>query len=228
MAQDAAGRLLAAGRAEEALQVVEIALSRETRDSAWCDPPELDDAHFACLEALGREEGLRRSLWARFERCLCRGALRRLLKRLPDFDDVETEDRAREVVLLFSPIEAGLAFCFARPDLTLAAQLVLSRTEEIDGDAYEILTPAAEALSSAQPLAAVLIWRSMIEFALERARSSRYGHAARHLASCADADAAIGNYQGRPEHDAFIQGLRKAHQRKAAFWARVREASDGV
>ena len=221
IAPDAAGRLLAAGRAEEALQVVENALDRDTHDSTWCDPPELDEAHFACLEALDREEELLRALWARFERCLCPDALRRLLKRLPDFDDVEAEDRAREVVLSFTPIEAGLAFCLSWPDLALAAQLVLSRSAEIDGDAYEILTPAAEALSSAHPLAAVLVWRSMIEFALERARSSRYGHAARHLAACAEADAAIGDYAGHPEHHVFIQDLQNAHGRKSAFWGRV-------
>lgn len=228
IAPDAAGRLLAAGRAEEALQVVENALDLDTHDSAWCDTPELDEAHFACLEALGLEDDLRRALWARFERCLCPDALRRLLKRLPDFDDAEAEDRALEVVLSFTPIEAGLAYCLSWPDLALAAQLVLSRSAEIDGDAYETLTPAAEALSSTHPLAAVLIWRSMIEFALERARSSRYGHAARHLGACAEADAAISGYDGHAEYDAFIQSLRNAHGRKSAFWARVREASNGV
>ena len=221
IAPDAAARLLKAGRAEEALQVVENALNRDARDSSWLDTPELDEAHFACLEALGREEQLRQALWARFERRLCPDALRRLLKRLPDFEDVEAEDRAREVVLAFTPIEAGLAFCLSWPDTTLAAQLVLSRSDEIDGDTYEILTPTAEALSSAHPLPAVLIWRSMIEFALERARSTRYGHAARHLDACAAADAAISDYEGRPEHGAFVEQLRAAHGRKSAFWDRV-------
>ncbi|EPX76150.1 DUF6880 family protein [Salipiger mucosus] len=221
IAPDAAARLLNAGRAEEALRIVSQALSRDARDSSWFDTPDLDEAHFACLEALGREEELRHALWARFERRLCPHALGGLLKRLPDFDDIEAEDRAREVVLAYTPVEAGLAFCLSWPDTALAARLVHNRSDELDGNAYEILTPAAEALCSEHPLAAVLIWRAMITFALERGRSSRYGHAARHLASCAAADASIADYQRHPGHDAFVEHLRAVHGRKSAFWERT-------
>jgi hypothetical protein len=48
-----------------------------------------------------------------------------------------------------------------------------------------VLGPAAEHLEPKEPLAATLLYRKMIEFTLDRARSSRYGHAARHLRSCA-------------------------------------------
>lgn len=84
-----------------------------------------------------------------------------------------------------------------------------------------MLSPAADALEAEYPLAAVLIWRSMIRFALERARSKRYGHAARHLAACAAADAAISDYGAHADHAAFLQVLREAHGRKSAFWSRI-------
>jgi len=38
----------------------------------------------------------------------------------------------------------------------------------------------------------------MIDFTLDRARSSRYGHAARHLASCAWLATAIADWHGKP------------------------------
>ncbi len=66
-----------------------------------------------------------------------------------------------------------------------AAKLVLRRKAELDGDLYELMTPAAEALSEKHPLAATIVLRSMIDFTLENARSSRYKHAARHLVKCA-------------------------------------------
>lgn len=221
IAPDAARRLLAAGRAEEALRVVEDALSRDRGANPWFEPPDLDEALFACLEALGREDHLRRALWQRFMRCLCPGAFARYLERLPDFEDIEAEEKARDIVLTHKPVEAALSFCLSRSDLGLAAELVLGRSEEIDGNAYEILTPAADALSHDHPLAAVLVWRSMILFALERARSKRYGHAAHHLTACAAADPAIESYAGHPDHPAFVEALRNAHGRKSAFWARV-------
>lgn len=220
IAPDAAARLLEAGRAEEALRIVENALDREDRKASRFDTPELDEAHFACLEALGREEELRGALWTRFERWLCPEALQRLLRRLPDFEDVEAEDRARDVVRTYAPVEMALVFCLSRPDLPLAAELVLNRSGEIDGDAYEVLTPAAEALFPAHPLAAVLLWRSMIGFALDRGRAKRYRHAARHLEACTEADALIADYADHPDHETYLRALREAHGRKSAFWDR--------
>lgn len=221
IAPDAAQRLLAAGRPEEALKIVETCRAQDDGRDSWFDKPDLDDAHFACLEALGREEALQDALWSRFERWLSSDTLRRYLKRLPDFEDDEALDRARERVLVHPSVITALAFCLDWPDLALAAKLVKARADELGGNAYEILTPAADALEPENPLAAVLVWRSMIRFALERARSKRYGHAARHLTSCAMADAAIPDYGDHPDHAAFLQDLREAHGRKSAFWSRV-------
>ncbi|MCA0993944.1 DUF6880 family protein [Alloyangia pacifica] len=220
IAPSAATRLLAAGRPEDALRLIEAALPGESGDP-WFDTPELDAAHFACLEALGRKDDLRAALWSRFERRLCPDALRRHLKLLPDFEDIEAEDAARRIVLAYKPVEKALAYCLQAPDLPLAADLIDARSEEIDGDAYEILTPLADALAPSHPLAAVLLWRTMIDFALGRARSGRYGHAARHLMDCAAADAEILDYGSHLSHADYLEALRKAHARKSAFWERV-------
>ena len=214
IAPEAATRLLAAGRAEEALRLVEDALPNDH----WFDSPDLDEAHFACLEALGRKDDLRNALWARFEKRLCPDALRRHLRLLPDFDDIEAEDAARAHILRFQPIEHALLYCLQAPDLALGTQIVTTRFSEIDGEAYDILTPLADAVLPEHPLVAVLLWRAMIDFALSNARSGRYRHAARHLASCAEADALIADYGEHPSHDSYVQGLRQAHGRKSAFW----------
>lgn len=220
IAPAAATRLLEAGRPEEALRLVEAVPARDSSDP-WDDTPELDEARFACLEALGRRDELRAALWQRFERHLCPAALRGHLSLLPDFEDIETEEAARRLVLAHEPIEQALVYCLEAPDLPLAAELIDARSDEIDGDAYEILTPLADALAPGHPLAAVLLWRAMIDFALDRARPGRYGHAARHLISCAVADAEIEDYGPNPSHADYLETLRQAHPRKTAFWQRV-------
>lgn len=220
IAPEAAQRLLAAERAEDALRIVTTALSRDAR-ADWLDTPDLDDAHFACLAALGREDGLRAALWARFEKRLCPEALRRHLHRLPDFDDIDAEDQARDHVRQFPSVDSALAFCLSWPDLTLATEIVIARSTEIDGEAYEILTPLADALEPQNPLAAVLVWRAMISFALDHARSGRYGHAARHLAACARLNAFVTDYSDHPDHHTWLGALRRDHARKSGFWRRV-------
>ena len=56
----------------------------------------------------------------------------------------------------------------------------MARHDEIDGDHYEYLVPAAEVLSERHPVAATLVLRAMIDFTLTRSRSKRYRHAAGH------------------------------------------------
>ena len=68
---------------------------------------------------------------------------------------------------------------------------MLQRSDELDGDHYEILTPAADALAGKHPLAATVVLRAMIDFSLRNSRSSRYKHAARHLLDCSGLSSTI-------------------------------------
>ena len=79
---------------------------------------------------------------------------------------------------------------------------MLQRSDELDGDHYEILTQAADALAEKYPLAATLVLRSMIDFALSNRRSSRYRHAARHMLDCSRLSSAIEAFGRFETHDA--------------------------
>jgi hypothetical protein len=118
--------------------------------------------------------------------------LRDLLKRLPDFADVAKEREALSFAASYPDPHRALDFLAAWPDLRRAAAVVENRLAAIDGDCYWVLGPAAERLEPKEPLAATLLYRKMIDFTLGRARSSRYGHAAWHLRSCAPNRSAIG------------------------------------
>ena len=81
-------------------------------------------------------------------------------------------------------VSMALAFLISWPALDHAAEMVLFRADELDGNHYEILGPAADALEAKHPLAATVLRRAMIDFALAKARTKRYRHAARHLLQC--------------------------------------------
>ena len=88
---------LAAGRAEEALKAVEAAEHHEdgypTRHRfAW------EDARIDALEALGRSDEAEELRWICFEQSLSTPHLRAYLKKLPDFDDMEAEEKALDHV----------------------------------------------------------------------------------------------------------------------------------
>ena len=207
----------AAGRAEEALRTIEAA---EHRRSGWPDF-DWEDARIDVLEALGRGDEAQAARWSCFERALSAEHLRAYLKRLPDFDDFEAEERVLDYAERYNSMLQALAFLVSRPALDRAARLLMGRAAELDGDHYEILAPAADALAAKHPLAATLAIRAMIAFTLTKARSSRYRHAARHFMECESLAATIKEFGAFETHTAYAARLKAEHGRKSGFWSLI-------
>ena len=94
---------------------------------------------------------------------------------------------------------------------------MLARHSELDGDHYGLLTPAADALEQRYPLAATLMLRAMIDFSLERARHSRYGHAARHLQTCEYMARLINDFGDHGDHDPTLRNSGSVMAGRAGF-----------
>jgi hypothetical protein len=217
IAAEIAERLLVAGRAAEALKALEAA---EHRRSGWPEF-EWEDARIAALDALERSNDAQAARWSCFERFLSARHLRDYLKRLPNFEDIEAESRALDFAENYANLPAALMFLASWPALDRAAKLVLNRTEELDGDRYEVLSPVADALAGKHPLAATLALRTMIEFSLDNVKSSRYKHAARHFQECASLASSIADFAQHETHEAFVARSRGKHGKKTSFWSLV-------
>jgi len=131
---------------------------------------------------------------------------------------VEGEKKALDYAQRSRNLLQALSFLISWPALERAASLVLQRSEELDGDHYEILARAADALAGKYPLAAVMVLRAMINFSLTNSRSTRYKHAARHLLDCAGLSSVIEDFGGFEPHAAYEARLRREHGRKSSFW----------
>jgi hypothetical protein len=182
---------------------------------------DLDDVYEACLERLGKIDDLKRHLWETFAQTLSEGSLRKYLKLLPDFDDIEAEEKALDLAEGYSHLGAAISFLIDWPSHERAARVVLARAGELNGDAYDTLTTAADALEARHPLAATLMRRAMIQDALAGGKSKRYRYAARHLAECQSCDPNIADNMGFPTHAQFVEALKQKHGRKYGFWQLV-------
>ena len=198
------------------------ATEHRRRNSGWDWPDfEWEDARIDVLEALGRADDAQAERWGCFERSLSSTHLRAYLKRLSDFADAEAEEKALNYAQRSRNLLQALSFLVSWPALDRAANLVLQRSDELDGDHYEILTPAANTLASKYPLAATLVLRAMIDFTLRNNRSSRYRHAARHLLDCSSLVSAIEDFGRFEPHEVYEARLRREHRRKSSFWSLV-------
>ncbi len=209
-------QLLRAGRAEEALGYLDRAQPSEQNRHFGQD--KWTDARIAVLDAVKRTAEAQALRLAFFQAHLSPSHLREYLRRLPDFEDFEAEQRALDHVGGHSNVHAALAFLVEWPAHERASQLVLSRIKEIDGDRYELLGPAAGAIEGKYPLAAVLLRRALIDVTLRKGRATRYKHAARHVREIDSLNSQIRNYENFETHAQFMERLLKSHPRKSGFW----------
>jgi hypothetical protein len=116
---------------------------------------------------------------------------------------------------------AALQFLVFWPSLPRAARYVIEHRQAFDGDAYAIYEPAAERLSTDHPLAATLLLRAMVVFALAMGRAKRYRYAVEHLRQCERLEARIDDWQGMESHSSFAGRLREAFGQTWSFWQLV-------
>lgn len=217
IAAEIAQRLLAAGRAEEALHTLDASSQDDPADWRW-GGFEWEDARIDALEALGRADEGQQIRWGCFERSLSMPHLQAYLERLADSDASEAEEKALDHAQTFQGRLAALSFFLSWPALDRASRLVVEHARSLDGNCYEILAPTARALMSEHPLAATLVFRAMIDFTLGHAKSTRYWYAARDLSKCSGLALDIADFQTHETHEAYEQRLRRDHGRKRSFW----------
>jgi hypothetical protein len=215
-----AERFLKAGQIKEAEQALEIsspdtvaAGPRKTPSGRPISEPGAvawESARIDLLDAKGDKEAAQVARWTAFERDLSPERLRAYLHRLSDFDDVVATDRAIGYATSFRPFTTALKFLVSWPALNEAANLVLARTDEIDGMAIDVLEPAARALESRHPLPATLLLRAMVRDVARFSQAELYPRASAWLLEAASLEVQISDFQGQEDHNTFESRVRSA------------------
>lgn len=226
-------RLTEAGRHAEALQWVRRGRHGDLDDMTAADvadDPALTvtnwtDTGRVLLEArilddLGRKAEAQTARWGCFETTLRADVLKVYIAGLGDFEEFDAVDKALAVALAHPNRHRALTFLVTWKRLDLAAKLVVDRASEWSGAAYDVLGPMATELAEAQPLAATILYRALLDDILDRGKSQAYGHGARYLAALDRLAPHIGDGWGEIEpHDVWREALRRRHGRKYSFWA---------
>jgi hypothetical protein len=231
-------RLIDAGRPREALDWLRrpapAAIKMSTMADLHVGLPPRDPAadrralvEIRALEAIGDGNAAQALRWRLFTETLDAEMLREHVARLPDFEDVDALDQAFAAALASPLLYAALRFFIQWPRLDFAERLVAERRGEWNGQRYEALAPAAEALEPKHPLGAVLLYRALIDSILERGQSLAYGHAARYYAALEGLEARETRDWPIEPHRHYRAELRRRHGRKAGFWSRVDLSAHG-
>lgn len=226
-----AQRLLAAGRAEEALRTLDAATGGADATNVMGRPHYgWADTRIKALESLGRHQDAQDQRWACFDRALSIPHLRAWLRQFPNtFDAMDAEERAFDHAERFHPTNAVLLFFIQWPDLKRASALVLRQAKEFEGGRSWVHPEIAEALAAHFPLAAILLLRSALEFRLNEPARRRMEarqnerEAARLFKDCAGLAPAVADFGAHPDQDGYVSRLRKKHPYAYDFWSEVKK-----
>jgi hypothetical protein len=173
------------------------------------------------LDKLKRREDAQELRWREFGETLDPAVLKLYLSKLDDFAEFDELDRALALAKEHEDIYLALDFFLAWPRLDLAAAHVLRHRHDWEGRHYDDLAPAAEALSAKEPLAAVVLYRVLVEDILRRGIGMAYPHAGRYVGELARLMPNLPEGHGLSTHAAFLAELRRNHSKKYGFWSSV-------
>ncbi len=214
VAAQIADRLLKAGRPADALKALDAA----KLSPRFPAPLEWVETRLAVFEALGRKDEAQAVRLDRFRQTLGADYLRAYLKRLPDFDDIEAEDEWLDWAKGFADANAALHLLITWPSHERAADLVLQRVSEMDGNAAEALTFAADRLSSRYPFAALLLHRQIVEAALISGREQAQVAAALPYLEAESLAKHVDDFGRYDTQEAWFKKLERTYARRTAFW----------
>jgi hypothetical protein len=161
-AAEAARRLLAAGRVEDAGALLRAAeYGPSGLDFDW------ETVWIAYLDRAGQADKAQAARWSAFERTLSAERLRDFTKRLADFDDVEAEQRAFEYAARYPGFRTGLRLLMDWPALSEAAQMIETRADDVNVTVDEAEAWATK-LRRRQPRAANILLRKTSAAAFRR------------------------------------------------------------
>jgi hypothetical protein len=218
-ANDIAEQYLASGDGIGALRW----LGDPSRESARFERLDLLDRAYELLGDRGQQIEVRRELYRRSPGI---HTYRALEETLPPGERTAFRARACDDARMGPHVATAAELLFALDEPGAAEQLIIERSRELDGRDYVLLTKLVKtAKSRGHLLAAVLIWRALIDAVLSRGYAKAYGHAARYLLELRAVSASVEDYRGHPSHDAYERGLQLAHRRKVSFWSRLSSTS---
>ena len=148
-------------------------------------------------------------------------SLEALLEILDPKEQGVQKQKAREQAPDLPLLDQAIPILFKLEEIALAADTLRKRHAELPQVFYPSLIDWAKQFERAEPLAAVLCYRALLNDILNEGRSKAYGYAVNYFNKLSFLDAGISDYQNSPNARQYIAELQQQHWRKRRFWELV-------
>ena len=161
--------------------------------------------------ALGKTEEVNRVSWDIFRQHRCRESLNELIAQIGEENRAETIYKEVDLIMAakeFSVTDAQ--FLIEVGEIVCALGYILECRDQLDGDQYYHLPPLAENMEAkGLYLAAVVIYRVLLEANLARALSKYYSHGVRYLRKLDELANQVNDWRGIEPHADYAQKIKQ-------------------
>jgi hypothetical protein len=141
----------------------------------------------------------------------------------PEFKE-EFKKSALEMAFNFSNPHVAINFLVQAQEFEECGRFVSLKINQLSGDNYYTLRPAAKILQQIDPLASTLLYRKMVQPVLDKTKSKYYSYAAQDLALCTVLSTKVNDWKEYEPHDNYFTQMNETHKRKVSFWPQYKAA----
>jgi len=177
-----------------------------------------------CL-ALGKTEEVNKISWDIFRQHRCLETLNELIAQIGEDKRAETIYKEVDLIMAAKALNVTDAkFLIETGEVACAQDYIVERHDQLDGDQYYYLPPLAEDLEAkGLYLAAVVIYRALLEANLARALSKYYSHGVRYLRKLDALSGQVSDWKGIEPHAGYVRQIKHQHGRKPSFWGKYEQ-----
>ncbi|MBI2447224.1 MAG: hypothetical protein HYV48_01650 [Candidatus Omnitrophica bacterium] len=172
--------------------------------------------------ALGKTEEVGKISWDIFRRDRCRETLDEIISQIGEDKRAETIYKEVDLIMAvkeFSETDAEFLLTVGRTDC--AQEYIVAHRNQLDGEQYYSLAPLAENLEAkGLYIAAVVVYRALLEGNLAKALSKYYSHGVRYLRRLDALAKQVSEWGEVEPHVEYVQKIKQQHNRKLAFWTK--------
>lgn len=163
-----------------------------------------------------------RILW--FDKTLSSEVYGQILSNAKSEFKEQFKKSALEKAFNFPNPHVAINFLIEAQEFEECGKLVHLKIDQLNGDNYYTLRPAAKVLQQLDPLASTLLYRKMIQPVLDKTKSKYYNYAAQDLALCTLLNTRITDWKRYEPHDIYFKQMHELHKRKVSFWPQYNTA----
>lgn len=199
----------------------------EKVDKSDRDTSNYQKVYARALIAMGEYKKVQEECLAFFDDRLCTDLYKEVFSAIPSEDQASFREQTIQKAFKERSIpQFSLEFLFNIQAYHEAAKFVRTYIDDLPAYGVWAFSFIASTLRDIDPLAASLLYRQMITYALEKAKSEDHedaveGHedVIKYLVICAILNRTINDWEAFTSHDVYVATLKEAHQSKKQFWS---------